>query len=346
MSEIDALLTEDRRFPPSAAFRAAANISDPEVYARAARDPEAFWAGFARELEWMRPWDSVLKWDPPNARWFDGGHAQRERQLPRSARPRRAPQQGRHHLGRRARRPADADVLGLVPAGQRLRQRPQVARREARRSRGALSAAHPRAGHLDARVRANRRGPQRRLRRLQRRVAARSHQRLPGGPARDGRWRLPPRPGRTAQADGRRSAPRRAVDQERRRRAAPARCAHSRGARRRPGSVVSPPDAARRRGLRAGSHERGGHALRPLHVRHDRQAEGHRAHDGRISHRLLRDDEMGVRPQGGRRLLVHRRHRLGDRPQLRRLRAALEWSDRGDVRRRAGLAARRIASGS
>jgi acetyl-CoA synthetase len=73
MSEIDALLTEDRRFPPAAAFRAAANIADPEIYARAARDPEAFWAGFARELEWMRPWDSVLKWDPPHARWFDGG---------------------------------------------------------------------------------------------------------------------------------------------------------------------------------------------------------------------------------------------------------------------------------
>jgi acetyl-CoA synthetase len=73
MSEIDALLTEDRRFPPAAAFRAAANISDPEIYARAARDPEAFWAGFAGELEWMRPWDAVLKWDPPHARWFDGG---------------------------------------------------------------------------------------------------------------------------------------------------------------------------------------------------------------------------------------------------------------------------------
>ena len=73
MSEIDALLTEDRRFQPSTAFRAAASVSDPEIYARAAKDPEAFWAGFARELEWMRPWDSVLKWDPPHARWFDGG---------------------------------------------------------------------------------------------------------------------------------------------------------------------------------------------------------------------------------------------------------------------------------
>jgi acetyl-CoA synthetase len=73
MTEIDALLKEDRRFPPSAAFRAAADVSDPEVYARAARDPEAFWAGFARELEWMRSWDTVLEWNPPHARWFDGG---------------------------------------------------------------------------------------------------------------------------------------------------------------------------------------------------------------------------------------------------------------------------------
>ena len=40
---------------------------------RAARDPEAFWAGFAAELEWMRPWDSVLKWNPPHASWFVGG---------------------------------------------------------------------------------------------------------------------------------------------------------------------------------------------------------------------------------------------------------------------------------
>ncbi|MEP6918519.1 MAG: acetate--CoA ligase, partial [Acidobacteriota bacterium] len=73
MSEIDALLTEDRRFPPSDAWRANANVTDPEVYERAARDPEAFWAGLAGELEWIRPWDTVLKWDPPHARWFDGG---------------------------------------------------------------------------------------------------------------------------------------------------------------------------------------------------------------------------------------------------------------------------------
>jgi acetyl-CoA synthetase len=73
MSEIDALLTEHRRFPPAEAWRTTANVTDPQIYDRAARDPEGFWAGLAHELEWIRPWDVVLKWDSPHARWFDGG---------------------------------------------------------------------------------------------------------------------------------------------------------------------------------------------------------------------------------------------------------------------------------
>jgi acetyl-CoA synthetase len=73
MPEIDNLLQETRRFPPTDHWRAHANISDSAVYDRAARDPEAFWSGFARELEWIRPWDTVLTWNSPNARWFDGG---------------------------------------------------------------------------------------------------------------------------------------------------------------------------------------------------------------------------------------------------------------------------------
>ena len=73
MSEIDALLKEERRFPPSPSWRTTANVSDPEIYARAAADPEAFWAEFARQLEWIRPWDEVLQWKSPNAQWFVGG---------------------------------------------------------------------------------------------------------------------------------------------------------------------------------------------------------------------------------------------------------------------------------
>ena len=73
MSEIDALLKEDRSFPPSPEWRRNATISDPGVYARAAADPEAFWAEFARELEWIEPWSRVLEWKSPNAKWFVGG---------------------------------------------------------------------------------------------------------------------------------------------------------------------------------------------------------------------------------------------------------------------------------
>ena len=69
----DALLQEDRTFPPPPAFKAQSNISDPDVYEDAKRDPEAFWAKFADELDWFKKWDTVLEWDPPHAKWFIGG---------------------------------------------------------------------------------------------------------------------------------------------------------------------------------------------------------------------------------------------------------------------------------
>jgi acetyl-CoA synthetase len=72
-AEIADLLQENRSFPPSAAFRAAANVRDEGVYARADRDPEGFWASFASELEWFTPWTRVLEWNPPHAKWFVGG---------------------------------------------------------------------------------------------------------------------------------------------------------------------------------------------------------------------------------------------------------------------------------
>ena len=70
---IEALLQEDRTFPPSEEFRKQANIADPKVYEGAQRDPEGFWAKFAEELHWFRKWDKVLEWDPPYAKWFTGG---------------------------------------------------------------------------------------------------------------------------------------------------------------------------------------------------------------------------------------------------------------------------------
>ena len=72
-AEIADLLQEDRSFPPPAEFRAKANINDPDIYERAERDPEAFWASFASELEWFTKWSTVVEWKPPHAKWFIGG---------------------------------------------------------------------------------------------------------------------------------------------------------------------------------------------------------------------------------------------------------------------------------
>ena len=131
-----------------------------------------------------------------------------------------------------------------------------------------------------------------------------------------------------------------AVDQERRRRPAPGRRAdsgaHAGGAR----PLVSPPDAGRARCDCEPEAMDSEDMLYILYTSgHHREAEGHRPHDRRLSHRHLRDDEVGLRSEGGRRLLVHRRHRLGHRAQLRRLRAARQRRDGRDVRRGARLAA-------
>jgi acetyl-CoA synthetase len=73
MTDIDVLLRENRRFPPPPAFKDQALVSDPAIYDAAAADPEGFWAEQARALEWMEPWESVLEWKPPRAKWFVGG---------------------------------------------------------------------------------------------------------------------------------------------------------------------------------------------------------------------------------------------------------------------------------
>jgi acetyl-CoA synthetase len=72
-ANIDVLLHEERVFKPSAAFRRQANVNDPGIYAKAARDPEAFWARLAGELHWFRRWKRTLDWKPPYAKWFVGG---------------------------------------------------------------------------------------------------------------------------------------------------------------------------------------------------------------------------------------------------------------------------------
>ncbi|MBZ5555683.1 MAG: acetate--CoA ligase [Acidobacteriia bacterium] len=72
-AEFDDLLREHRTFAPPPDFTARAVVRDDSIYAEAERDPDAFWARFAGELEWSRRWDTVLDWQPPHAKWFVGG---------------------------------------------------------------------------------------------------------------------------------------------------------------------------------------------------------------------------------------------------------------------------------
>lgn len=47
--------------------------SDARIRESADRDPVSFWEGQARLLDWHTPWKEPLAWEPPRARWFEGG---------------------------------------------------------------------------------------------------------------------------------------------------------------------------------------------------------------------------------------------------------------------------------
>jgi acetyl-CoA synthetase len=66
------LLHEERRFEPPAELAVAANVTA-EAYERAGTDRLAFWAEQAHRLDWQQPWQDVLQWRPPFAKWFVGG---------------------------------------------------------------------------------------------------------------------------------------------------------------------------------------------------------------------------------------------------------------------------------
>jgi acetyl-CoA synthetase len=71
---IEALLQEGRTFPPSDEFRARAKVTDDSLYREADADVEAFWRRQAEKyVSWFSPFDTVLEWDLPFARWFGGG---------------------------------------------------------------------------------------------------------------------------------------------------------------------------------------------------------------------------------------------------------------------------------
>jgi acetyl-CoA synthetase len=75
-ADIESLLKEKRVFEPAADFSKQAHVATrkqwDQLIKRGEKDPEAFWAEVAAELEWFSPWKKVLEWKPPFAKWFVG----------------------------------------------------------------------------------------------------------------------------------------------------------------------------------------------------------------------------------------------------------------------------------
>ena len=333
--EIENLLAEARTFPPSAEFVAQANATA-DLYAEAEADFEAFWAKHARDrISWFTPFEQTLEWDLPFAKWFLGGELNVtyncvDRHVERGLGDKVA----YHWIGE----PGDTRTLtyrdlqaevnraanALKELGVRKGDRvaiymPMIPELPiAMLACAKLGAAHTVVfGGFSAEALGDR------INDAQAKVLITA----------DGGWRRGKKVGLKHHADEAvASTP---VDRARPRGQPPARrLPHGRGARPLVGRARRPPE----RRVRSRPGRVGAAPLPALHLGHDRQAEGDHPHQ----RRLPAPDELHprdrVRREARRRVLVRRRHRLGHRPQLHRLRPARQRHDRGHVRGRAGHA--------
>jgi acetyl-CoA synthetase len=76
-TNIQSVLQEQRKFEPPSGFSERAHIKSlaeyERIYKESVEEPDKFWGRVARELYWFRPWDKVLEWNAPWAKWFVGG---------------------------------------------------------------------------------------------------------------------------------------------------------------------------------------------------------------------------------------------------------------------------------
>ena len=75
---ITSVSRENRKFRPSAEFQRQANLGSDaaykRLYAESVNTPEKFWGRQAKELlAWRKPFQKVLQWKLPHAKWFSGG---------------------------------------------------------------------------------------------------------------------------------------------------------------------------------------------------------------------------------------------------------------------------------
>ena len=349
-ANITSVLKETRIFPPPAGVRRQGARQEPgrvrDALAAGQGRPRGLLgrAGRSRCTGSSR-WDKVLDWNEPHRQVVRRRQAQRQLQLPRPPPRRAAQEQGRDHLGGRAGRHAAssryqdlhrevckfANVLkGLgIKKGDRVTiYMPMVPELAI----AMLACARIGATHsviFGGFSRRRRRRPQQR-----RQGQARHHRRR----------RLAARQGRAAQGERRCGAGQVADRREvhRLQSLQPARSTMKAGPRplvaRADGRRLAPtaPPSRSTASIRSTSSTPRGSTGKPKGVLHT---------TGRLPARHVADAQVGLRPQGGRHLLVHRRRRLGDGAQLHRLRPARQRRDRRDVRRGARTSRARTASG-
>ena len=279
------LMPETPKFPPPPEFAAQAHVKSLDeyraLYDRARLSPSEFWGELAStELSWFEKWTSVFDWHPPFVRWFVGGKINVSYNC-----------LDRHLTTHRKNKVAI--LCEGEPGDQRMITYQELHRLVCRfanvlKARGLKAGDRaiiymphdPGAARRAAGLRAARHHPQRGVRRLLRRSAQSTASRTSRP-----RWSSPPMAAGAAarkcssKTPSMRLWPIAPACKTSSSTAAPAADPHA--GRPRPLVARSRRDVSedlprRRAGYRAS-------ALRPLHVRHHRQAQGHPAHDRRLS---------------------------------------------------------------
>ena len=329
-ASIESVLREDRRFEPPSDIDArvgglhVARLDDYRaMHRRSLEDPEGFWAEVAGTLDWFTPWERVLEWNAPDAKWFVGGTTN-----------------VCHNCVDRHVAAGHGDEVAIIWEGEPMPGGTPEIRRltyrdlqvETSRLANALQGlgvgkgdvvhhlhGHgPGAGGRHPCVRAHRGGALGDLRWLQRPGDHGSGRRReePGDP--HGRWCMAARQRRALEGQrgrGVRAARRRGARGRACRRAQALRERHRVG--RGPRPRLGWPRRRCLRGVPVRADGQRGHAVPAVHLRLDRQAEGHRPHNGRVPRVCLPHESPDVQPAAGRRpgLLVHGGYRLDHRAQ-------------------------------
>ena len=68
------VVKKNNKFYPSEELKKIANITDPKIYEKAAKNPIKFWGNLAEEgLTWDKKWDKTYTEKLPYFQWFKGG---------------------------------------------------------------------------------------------------------------------------------------------------------------------------------------------------------------------------------------------------------------------------------